>query len=99
MRRGGLPRADPGAFTLAIWAGLTFFRTIGREYGTMLPLPASGACFRQGPEVGCPRLSQREAILLLPVGLLWRDHARLPEDDPVRVALELLAEEDRVEQK
>ena len=63
----------------------------------MLPPPASGVSFRLKPEVGCPCLSQREAILLLLVGFLRRDYARFPEDDPVRVALELLAEEDRVE--
>ena len=64
----------------------------GPEYGTMLPLPASGACFRQGPEVGCTSLPQREALLLQPFGLLLGEYAGLPEDAPVRVALELLAE-------
>ena len=97
MGPGGLPHADSGAFALAIWAESALSGTMGREYGTMLPLPASGAYFRQGPEVGCSRLPQREAVLLLPVGSLRRDYACLPEDDPVRVALELLAEEDRVE--
>ena len=63
----------------------------------MLPLPAPGVCFRQKPDVGYALPPSREAISLLPSGVLWRDDARLPEDHPVRVALELRAEEDGVE--
>ena len=63
----------------------------------MLPLSAPGVCFRQKPDVDYALPPSREAISLLSSGVLWGDDARLPEDDPVRVALELRAEEDGVE--
>ena len=63
----------------------------------MLPLSTPGVCFRQKPDVGYALPPSREAISPLPSGVLRRDGARLPEDDPVRVSLELRAEEDGVE--
>ena len=63
----------------------------------MLPLSAPGVCFRQKPGVDYALPPSREAISLLSSGVLWRDDTRLPEYDPVRVALELRAEEDGVE--
>ena len=63
----------------------------------MLPLSAPGVCFRQKPGVDYALPPSREAISLLSSGVLWGDDTRLPEDDPVRVALELRAEEDGVE--
>ena len=39
----------------------------------------------------------REAILLLRLGVLRRDHAGLPEDGPVGMALELRSEEHGVQ--
>jgi len=35
--------------------GLTLFGTFWRDHGTMLPLSASGACFRQAPGGRCER--------------------------------------------
>ena len=63
----------------------------------MLPLSTPGACFRQEPDVDYALPPSREALLLLLFRLLRGDDACLPEDDPVRVALELRAEEDGVE--
>lgn len=63
----------------------------------MLSLSAPGVCFRQKPDVDYALPPSREAISLLSSGVLWRDNTRLPEYDPVRVALELRAEEDGVE--
>ena len=60
----------------------------------MLSLSAPGVCFRQKPDVDYALPPSREAISLLSSGVLWRDNTRLPEYDPVRVALELRAEED-----
>ena len=73
------------------------FDTFWWDYGTMLPLSAPGVCFRQKPDVDYALPPSREAISFLSSGVLWRDDTRLPEDDPVRVALELRAEEDGVE--